>query len=213
MNKTKDIVKEGYDRLSSEYRKHYESSHNGQYLVWLNELLDLIPAHSNVLELGCGDGIPIAKVMANEYNYIGIDISPIQIQQATRNVPAATFVVGDMTELNFSADSFQCVIALYSIIHVPIAEQEELLKQIFYWLRDDGYCLCTVGFKEWTGTEDNWIQLKTAMYWSHTDSETYEIWFNAIGFSIQRKEFVAEGNAGHVLFLLKKSKEHAPHAS
>ena len=207
MKSPKDIVKEGYDKLSSDYRKHYEASHRDQYMIWLNDLMVLIPARSNVLELGCGDGIPIASVMSNEYKYVGVDISPVQIQHAISNVPSATFVVSDMTDLVLDANSFQCVIALYSIIHVPIAEQEELINRIFQWLHVDGYCLCTVGVSAWTGTDENWIQPQTKMYWSHADSEQYERWFNKTGFTIQRKQFIAEENTGHMLFLLKKSRD------
>ena len=204
MKNPKDIVKTGYDQLSSHYRNYFEVSHKHEYTVWINDLLPLMDKNSRILELGCGDGLPIAQNLSTHYRYTGIDISPVQIQNAKRNVPHATFLTADMTEITYADDSFNCIIALYSIIHVPIDEQETLLRRIYDWLRPNGYFLCTVGNKEWTGTEKNWILPNTTMYWSHTDAAQYSEWFMSMGFIICKKEYIPEGKTGHTLFLLKK---------
>ena len=204
-NNPKDIVKIGYDRLSSQYRHHFDSTHSHDYFIWINDLLSRIDTNSKILELGCGDGIPVAQILSANHKYTGIDLSPIQIQNAKENVPNGTFLTGDMTELNYSDHSFDCIIALYSIIHVPIDEQKNLLSAIYRWLQPNGFFLCTLGAKEWVGTENNWILPNTTMYWSHTNAEKYSEWLTSLGFIICKKEYIAESTGAHVLFLLKRS--------
>ena len=200
----KQLVKQGYDQLGSRYRTHFEKTNSQRYKDWLTAFTQRLPARANVLELGCADGIPTARYLSQYVSYLGVDISPVQIEQARVNVPHAQFEVADMALLTFPALAFDGVIAFYSIIHLPISEQPALFNAIYQWLRPDGYFLCIVGASEWTGTELDWIEPGTRMYWSHTDAETYQSWFIQIGFTIVDRRFIAEGEAGHTLFLLKK---------
>jgi SAM-dependent methyltransferase len=200
----KDIVRDGYDRLSSAYRKHYQSDHETNYPNWLARLVFLLPPTSKVLELGCADGLPTAHILSQQFDYLGIDLSPVQIELARQNVPAAQFSVADMTALSFPDQTFSGIVALYSIIHIPLPEQPALLKSLYNWLKPNGYLLCTVGAGEWTGTNGNWIVPGALMYWSHTDASTYLSWFTAMGFTVVQSDFIPEGNSGHTLFLLRK---------
>jgi SAM-dependent methyltransferase len=205
MNNPKEIVKKGYDSLSVNYREHFNESHNENYKKWVQTLLDLLPNNPSILELGCGDGIPIAQLISKNCKYFGVDISPVQIENAQKNVRNVIFMVKDMTSLTYPANSFDGIIALYSIIHIPLDEQYGLLQKIFQWLQPNGFFLCTVGAKKWTGTEDDWILKDITMYWSHADTVTYSDWFEKIGFGNLEIEFIPENDGGHTLFLLKKN--------
>jgi cyclopropane fatty-acyl-phospholipid synthase-like methyltransferase len=204
MKDPKQIVKEGYNHLSSTYRASYALSHSTHYYAWLQGFLPYIPQGSSILELGCADGIPVAEYVSRQYPYLGIDLSPIQIQLAQQNVPQASFQVADMTELSFPSGSFRGIIALYSLIHVPIQQQPALIISMHDWLQADGYILIVVGAGAWTGTEENWLIAGTTMYWSHADMETYIKWFSSAGFTIVNTTFVPEGAAGHTLLIVKK---------
>ena len=200
----KRIVQRGYDQLGSLYRTHYEQLNPDRYKDWLTTLAHLLAINASVLELGCADGIPTARFLSQQFDYVGVDISPVQIEQARANVPQAHFEVADMATLRFPDLSFDGVIALYSIIHLPLAEQPALVKAVYNWLRPDGYFLCIVGAQEWTGTDADWHQLGASMYWSHADARTYQSWFINTGFTILDNHFVAEGAGGHTYFLLRK---------
>lgn len=39
------------------------------------------------------------------------------------------------------------------------------------------------------------------MFWSHADAATYRTWLGGTGFTVDRQEFVPEGDGGHELFL------------
>ena len=204
MKDPKQIVREGYDNLTNRYRDHYSFSHHHEYKTWIANFKSSIQAGDPILELGCGDGIPVAQLLSVNYDYTGIDISPVQIRNANRQVPDGTFLDADMTEIEFPAESFSGIIALYSIIHVPVEEQQGLLQKIYTWLRANGIFLCTVGGEEFTGVEKDWIVPGTTMYWSHMHADKYSEWFMSIGFTVIKREYIPEQMGGHTLFWLKK---------
>lgn len=204
MKKTNEIVREGYDQLATAYREHYRNVHSTYYPLWLESFLSLIPEGSKVLELGCADGIPVAQRLREHYQYVGIDISPVQIAQARLNVPTAHFEVADMTALSFPAGAFSGIVALYSIIHVPLAQQPALITSMYQWLQKGGALLAVVGAGAWTGIENDWLQPGISMYWSHTDTATYLQWFSSVGFTMVDTQFVPEGEGGHTLLVARK---------
>jgi SAM-dependent methyltransferase len=205
MKTPQKIVREGYDQLSSAYRAHFELSHNRLYPSWVEAFLSVLPPGGKVLELGCGDGIPVAARIVPHYPYVGIDLSPEQIRVARLQVPKGHFEVADMTEISFPAQSFGGIIALYSIIHVPLARQPALIEAMYQWLQPGGYALLTVGGRAWEGTETNWILPGVTMYWNHADTPTYLQWFTAAGFEVANQQWIPEGEGGHTLLLVRKT--------
>ena len=91
-------------------------------------------------------------LLAHSHDVIGNDISGKQIELAKKNAPTAHFVKGDMMTLEFEQDAFGAVVAFYSVIHLPRAEQQEMLKKIGDWLVDGGYLLVNLGAKDNPGS-------------------------------------------------------------
>jgi SAM-dependent methyltransferase len=204
----KDIVRQGYDRISSTYRDDAghgpasdEPKGRPDYEAWLAELVPLLRDGDPVLDLGCGCGVPATAILAEHHAVIGIDLSPVQISRARRLVPAAQFRCADMSTVEFPARSFAAVVSFYAIIHVPLEEQPAILRNIFRWLRPGGYLLATVGSGAWTGTEDDWHG--APMYWSHADRATYLAWLEETGFEVLWTRFIPEGTGGHTLVLAR----------
>jgi SAM-dependent methyltransferase len=206
---SKDIVRQGYDKVSYAYR---DSEGNAAYALdyaeWLSELIALLSPESKVLELGCGCGIPVAQILSKDFAVIGVDISPVQIERAKSVVPQAEFVCADMTEVDFPAESFAAIVSLYAVIHLPLDEQSALFAKLFEWLQPEGYLLVTVGNRAWTGLEENWLDVSGAtMFWSHADPETYYSWLTELGFKLRWNKFIPEGDdGGHQLILAQKPK-------
>ena len=141
----KRIVAEGYDAISERYLAWSDLRPSPTRLRYLALALDLIPAGSDVLDLGCGAGIPMTAALAEGRTVTGVDISETQLEMARRNVPGATFLQADMTTLTFEPASFDAVVAFYSLTHVPRDEQAELLGRIRSWLRPGGLFLASMG--------------------------------------------------------------------
>ncbi len=156
---------------------------------------------SVVLDLGCGCGIPAARFLADAGHQVtGVDISDVQIDRARRLVPAASFLRADATEVRLPRESFDAVVCLYALIHMPLAEQPPLLDRIATWLRPGGWLLVTVGQDAWTGTQDNWLDGPAPMWWSHADAATYRSWLQQAGLVIACEERVPDGTSAHALF-------------
>jgi 2-polyprenyl-3-methyl-5-hydroxy-6-metoxy-1,4-benzoquinol methylase len=194
-----DLVRRGYDALSYHYRT--DDAGEGRYAPWLADLKTRLPATGSVLDLGCGCGVPVARSLtAAGYAVTGVDISDVQIERARRLVPAGTFIRADATAIDFPPASFDAVVCLYALIHMPLAEQPRILRRAATWMRPSGWLLAVTGQSSWTGTLDNWLGGPAPMWWSHTDAATFRRWLEQAGLQITAQEFVPEGDSGHALF-------------
>jgi ubiquinone/menaquinone biosynthesis C-methylase UbiE len=205
----KEVVRDGWNRVSTIYRPPGSRSDafdhtNADYREWLHPFFRLLPPGAEVLDLGCGCGIPEAQILSHRFRVTGVDISDVQIKRARGLVPKARFVRADMTEISFARGAFGGVVCLYALIHVPLEEQPRLLAKVFRWLDPGGLFLVTTGATAWTGVEEGWLGSNAKMYWSHTDARTYEQWFTERGFRILRRTLIPEGETQHALFLVQK---------
>ena len=205
MNKQKDIVRKGYDKLSYAYRNDNASDDEGFYTEWVNCLKGKIPAESAVLDLGCGCGLPATKLLTEYFKVTGVDFSEVQIGRAKKLVPGAEFICSDIADVQFSSGSFVAVVSFYTIIHIPLQEHRKILMRIADWLRPDGYLLIIVGHKAWTGSEDKYLGVDGGeMMWSHEGKETYVQWISETGLRILWTRFIPEGESGHTLVFARK---------
>ena len=207
--RAKAIVRRGWNLASTIYRPPETASdvfgHSFQdHEEWLRPFFHAVPRGAEVLDLGCGCGVPDARLLSPRFRVTGVDISDVQIDRARRLVPSARFVRADMTEVRFRPESFGGVLCLYSLIHVPVEEHRLLLARIYRWLRPGGTLLIITGETQYTGVEENWLGSNAKMYWSHTDGATYEKWLGEIGFEVLRRTKVPEPGAEHALFLARK---------
>jgi SAM-dependent methyltransferase len=205
----RDLVRRGYDVISRAYRTDDGASHPStgedasRYRLWVAELAGLLPAQARVVDLGCGAGVPgTLALTAPGLHVLGVDFSAVQLARAARLVPAARFVRADMAEFQLRPASVDAVTAFYSLIHLPLADQQALLPRIRAWLRPGGYLLAVVGAGWWTGTEP---YLGADMFWDHADTHAYLRWFQESRLMPVWHRFVPEGNTGHGLILATAS--------
>jgi SAM-dependent methyltransferase len=202
----KRLVRDGYDRVSHAYRADDFGLEGTGYARWLEMLSPRLFDGARILDLGCGCGVPVAKALAERHRVTGVDISPVQIERARRLVPGATFLCEDMTSLALEAASFDAVVALYAIIHVPLAEQADLFARIARWLAPGGWLIATVGHTAWTGTEKDWRGVSGAtMYWSHADAATYRGWLAAAQLELVQEADQIDSHGGQHTIVLARS--------
>jgi SAM-dependent methyltransferase len=195
----KRLVRRGYDRISHAYRDDVGSS-NSDYPLWLQtHLFPRLSSLARVLDLGCGNGVPATRMLAERFDVTGVDISDVQISRARQLVPTGTFLRADIGNLEFPPASFDAVVSFFALIHIPVEEQRGILSRIRAWLVPGGLFLATVGHHSWTGIGDFH---GADMYWSHTDASTYCAWLDDVGIDVLYREFVAEEpHGGHELIL------------
>ena len=182
MDPRKRLVADGYDALVqtfSDWATRVEGDPRERMLDRLDELTEPGAA---VLDLGCGNGLPTAARLARRYRVTGVEISPGQIAAARANVPTATFICADMTELALPAGAFAAAVALYSVIHVPHEEHAALLARIACWLAPAGVLVAALGYGHSDGQEA-WLDGRP-MYFSSPSPEASLEMLRAAGFDL-----------------------------
>ena len=203
MEDPKQVVRRGYDVLSRRYDEATDAG--SKYQDWIEELLARLDPGSRVLDVGCGSGEPVARALTGAGHHVtGVDISEVQISRARELVPDGEFIHADAMSLEFAGGSFDAVVSLYALIHLPLDEQPQLIARIATWLRPGGCFVCTTGHTAWTGTDDNWLDGGAPMWWSHTDAATYRTWLTDAGLTTDTETFVPEGASGHTLYWTRR---------
>jgi SAM-dependent methyltransferase len=197
----KKIVAEGYDEIAQRYLAWSALNPSRERMRYLRQLLDMLPAGAEVLELGCGAGVPITQALAERCRVTGVDISAEQIALAERHVPDARFIRADVTTLDFPPGSFDAVVAFYALIHIPRAEHAMLLGRIGTWLRPGGLLFATMGAHDTPdGVEQDWLGVP--MFFSHYDAEKNRDLVRQAGLDILSADVVPEDEAGETVEFL-----------
>jgi SAM-dependent methyltransferase len=188
MSRIKDVVEAGYDAIADRY---------GTWGGWLTPLrLDYVTMltsrlrpGSPVLEIGCGNGVPVARHLARRHEVTAVDISLAQVQRARRNVPTARILHADVMRSDFPAGSFGAVICLYTLMHIPRSEQNTLLRRVRTWMRTGGGLLFNVPVGDEPGaTRPDPGLFGVTMYHSYFDEEAIGALLPRAGFRVVRED-------------------------
>ena len=192
----KQVVAAGYDRIAEQYLTWSGLRPSPARLRALALADERIPRGAEVLELGCGAGLPMTAAIARDRRLTGVDISASQIALARRNVPGAAFIEADLTSLEIAPASVDAVVAFYVLTHVPRDEHAALLGRIRSWLRPGGVLIGSFGVEDDPGgIEEDWLGVD--MYFSHFSARVNRRLVEAAGFVIERADVLQEPEDRH----------------
>ncbi|KAJ7886933.1 S-adenosyl-L-methionine-dependent methyltransferase [Mycena leptocephala] len=158
-------IEQGYDIVAKKYLAWSGPRPTTTRMAYIADLIEKLPTGANVLELGCGAGVPATQVLIERgLNVTGNDISAAQIALAREHIPKATLIQGDMLGLDFAPGSFDAVLGFYSIFHLPKEEQTLMIEKIKGWLKPGGWLLCNFHFEEGDVTREGWFEPKVTMF-------------------------------------------------
>jgi cyclopropane fatty-acyl-phospholipid synthase-like methyltransferase len=194
-SRPQSLVEAGYDTLGPRYLEWANNVAPRERAAWVDELLSRLRDNSAVLELGCGPGIPVGEQLAAHHHLTGVDLSREQLRLARKVLPDAELKHADMTTVHFDPSSFDAVVALYCINHVPQSELKHLVERIGSWLRPDGLLLANFPTTDNPGiVEANWLGVD--MYFSGmTAPRNLDLLLRA-GFSVLQSEVITQEEFG-----------------
>lgn len=199
MENMRKLVKDAYDACAGDYCLNRDIFKSQKYL---DKLCEYFKVDSQILDLGCGAGIPIDEYLVEKgHDVTGIDVSERQIELARINVPKATFLVCDMSDMNFQPNSFDAIVSFYAIFHLPKEEHLDLFTRVYTLLKDEGIFLATLGYEEWEGSEEFH---GVTMHWSHYGKDKNLALVKQAGFDVVQAEVDESGGESHLVVLARK---------
>jgi SAM-dependent methyltransferase len=195
MDRRKELVRRAYEETAAAFAAARRSG--GAEAPWLERFMLGLPVGAPVVDLGCGNGEPIARTLAAAgFAVTGIDFSPEQVRRAIAHVPSGRFVVADMATVELESGKFRGVIAWDSVFHLPAEEHARLFARVRRWLIPGGQFIVTLGG---TGGEVYTEHLGAATYYSALDVETAVRTITAAGFLVQECLLDDPGDHGHLV--------------
>lgn len=139
-----------------------------------DQIFDIVHAREGVsaLDLGCGTGKLAGRMVEAGHPVTAVDFSQQMLTAAMKNAPGATFVQAELEEVpeKLSGQTFDCIVAAYSLHHLPDARKYALLAALKDCLNPEGVIILgDVSFPSREGLE----AVREAYEDSWDDSEFY----------------------------------------
>lgn len=199
----KQIVRDGYNRIASRYLA--QRPQNGEDVRLLSELVARLRKGARLLDAGCGAGVPVSRLLSNDFEVVGVDFAMEQLRLAHQLIPRAEFVCQDMTRLAFAEECFDAIVSYYALINVPREEHRQVLLDFRKVLKVSGLALLCMGAGDLPGVEGDFMG--ATMYWSHYGAQDNIKMIGECGFDIILSKIIVDvlnPSAAHLFVLASK---------
>ena len=122
------------DRVIDVYRRHgaHWAKLRGTRLAegpWLDRFCALLPARADILDIGCGSGMPIAHhLISRGFQLTGVDAAPEMLALFEANLPGVPTRLADMRHLALG-HRFAGLLAWDSFFHLSADDQRGMFQR------------------------------------------------------------------------------------
>jgi len=112
----------------------------------VESLIARLPIGSRVLDVGCGNGIPLTqKLLASGCEVVGVDSSARMLERFEKSCPGTPFICAPIQTADLEGRLFDAAVAWGVIFHLPHDEQRRAIAKIASVLKPEGLFLFTAG--------------------------------------------------------------------
>lgn len=179
--KTREMDKSnGYERLAGEFIEIRGRDVQGIGALTVKEWVKTLTPESSVLDLGCGTGIPISKVLVEQGMRIyGVDASVTMVQEFQKNFPKAPVACEAVEESQFFNRRFDAIIAWGLIFLLSENDQKLVIQKAADALVPGGKLLFTAPYQEC-----EWEDIMTGQISRSLGAGNYKKILSASGFGL-----------------------------
>ena len=147
-----------------------------------------LPLNSTVLDVGCGTGVPISKVLIDdEMSVYGVDASPTLVKAFQQNFPNTPIVCETAEDSLFFNRKFDGIIAWGLMFFLSKEAQASVIQKAAGVLKAGGKLLFTSPYKK-----TDWKDAMTGQHSTSLGAKKYRELLSASGLSLI-EEFEDEG--------------------
>ena len=178
----------GYEGVSALFIKSRGQAVHGIGASTVRAWVRKLPKNSTFLDLGCGTGIPMSKVLVDEGMQVyGVDASPSMVKTFRQNFPNNPVACEAAEESLFFNRQFDAIIAWGLLFLLPLDAQEIIIQKAASALEMGGRLLFTS-----PGKKTKWKDAMTEQLSISPGAEWYKEQFMKSGLSLI-EEFEDEG--------------------
>lgn len=156
---------------------------------------------SRVLDLGCGDGVPVSEVLlAHGFDVYAIDASPRMVAAYRARFPSATVQCEAVETSTVFAQTFDAIIAVGLVFLLPPSTQATLISRVGNALRSQGQFMFTA-----TDVPATWTDMLTERPSQSLGREAYRALLIDAGLTLTGETNDEGGN--HYYIATKNSRE------
>jgi len=139
-----------YDAFAQVYEKHWSSEVPPQLWTVVERLLvSHLPDGARVLDLCCGTGYTVAKLVERGFDVTGLDGSKEMLRRARRRASAARFVLEDARSFDSELVYHAVVSTFDSLNHVlTLHELMQVFRNVHKALLPDGFLLFDMNMEQ-----------------------------------------------------------------
>lgn len=185
------INRGSYDAIAAEWDAARTSFH-GSERRYLDRMLEGLPAHARILDLGCGTGRPMAEYLLERGHRItGVDQSEALLAIARSRFPEGEWIHSRIEDFPVDGDrsgGYHGAIAWDSLFHIERERHASILENVHRALISGGWLMLTAGGSAHPAFTDTMFDHEF-FYDSHPP-ERLVILLRKLGFEIVLNEFM-----------------------
>ncbi len=132
----------GYEAVAATFAVAREQRAIGANVI--AEWAAALPAAANVLDLGCGSGVPVTRALAEAGCTVwGVDASPTLTRAFAERFPQFQIACADVVDHDFFGRTFDGVVAIGLVFLLEAREQDTVLRRAARALAPGGRLLFT----------------------------------------------------------------------